>query len=712
MLSLNNVYAKNDQKLQKGHMIGAKLFAENEEAHRFSFNYLNVVPMYRAFNYPFFHHKVERPFLKFAQEVTGAGDSVCLIVSASPNTRYDEQTRQCINIPTRDWPCLRNNGLAINIPQSVSVIAFSLSERGGVRQVFAFVGNNDDSSRKHCFPHDMSALQNCYSRDGDPTSIQIIEHLKSAGYNMWSGHVIMIHRRIPRPIYRSTVDRLSVEYQQQLDCRYIGQYIGPLSTKYYWSTQQQQQIDGPILPPIHRSIDDRWTVDGLSVEYQQQLDCPYISQYIGPLSTEYYWSIQQQQQIDGSILPPIHRSIDDRWTVDGLSVEYQQQLDCPYISQYIGPLSTEYYWSTQQQQQQIDGSILPPIHRSIDDRWTVDGLSVEYQQQLDCPYISQYIGPLSTEYYWSTQQQQQQIDGSILPPIHRSIDDRWTVDGLSVEYQQQLDCPYISQYIGPLSTEYYWSTQPQQQIDGSILPPIHRSIDDRWTVDGLSVEYQQQLDCPYISQYTGPLSTEYYCSTQQQQQIDGSILPPIHRSIDDRWTVDGLSVEYQQQLDCPYISQYIGPLSTEYYWSTQQQQQIDGSILPPIHRSIDDRWTVDGLSVEYQQQLDCPYISQYIGPLSTEYYWSTQQQQQIDGSILPPIHRSIDDRWTVDGLSVEYQQQLDCPYISQYIGPLSTEYYWSTQQQQQIDGSILPPIHRSMTIGGLSTDYRSNINNN
>ena len=331
-------------------MIGAKLFAENEKAYWFSCNYLNVVPMHRAFNYPFFHHKVERPFLKFAQEVTRAGDSVCLIVSVSPNTRYDEQTRQCQCIPTRDRQWLRNNGLKINIPQSVSVIAFSLSERGGVREVFAFVGNNDDFSPKYCFPQDMSALQNCYSRDGDPTLRQIIKHLKSAEYNMWPGHGI--HRRIPRPIYRSTLDRPSVEYQQQLDCQYIGQYIGRLPTEY-WSTQQQQQIDGPILPPIHRSIDDRWTVDGLSVEYQQQ------------------------QQRDGPMLPPIHRSIDDRWTVERRSVDYQQQ--------------------------QIDGPILPPIHRSIDDRWTVDRLSVEYQQQQQQQQIDWQIHPpthrrLSTDF--------------------------------------------------------------------------------------------------------------------------------------------------------------------------------------------------------------------------------------------------------------------------------------------------------------------------
>ena len=163
-------------------MIGAKLFAENEDAYWFSYNFLNVVPMYRAFNGPIFYHKMEKQFLNFAQEVNSPGVRVCFTVSFSPDTRYDKQTGR--GIPTeKSW--LENKYGRINIPQSVSVIAFSLSNTGRVGEVFAFVGNNDMLSPEWYFPQDLSELQNYYRQDGDLTSTLGIRLLKTVGYKMW-----------------------------------------------------------------------------------------------------------------------------------------------------------------------------------------------------------------------------------------------------------------------------------------------------------------------------------------------------------------------------------------------------------------------------------------------------------------------------------------------------------------------------------------------
>lgn len=138
--------------------------------------------MYRAFNGRIFYHKMEKQFLKFAQEVTRAGDTVCFIVSVSPNTRYDKQTG--LGIPSK-YSWLRKNGLQINIPRSVSVIAFSSSKTGGVGKVFAFVGNNEEDSPEWYFPQDLAELQNYYWQDGDLTSRLGIRLLKRVGYKMW-----------------------------------------------------------------------------------------------------------------------------------------------------------------------------------------------------------------------------------------------------------------------------------------------------------------------------------------------------------------------------------------------------------------------------------------------------------------------------------------------------------------------------------------------
>ena len=163
-------------------MIGASLFRENEEAYKFSFNHFNVVPMYPAFNRDIYYHRMEKQFLKFAQEVTRDGDTVCLIVSVSPDTRYDKERR--LGIPA-EYSWLRNNGLQINIPRSVSAIAFSQSKTGGVRKVFAFIGNNDDDSPEWYYPHDLSELEHYYWQDGDVTSGEIIKHLKRHGNVIW-----------------------------------------------------------------------------------------------------------------------------------------------------------------------------------------------------------------------------------------------------------------------------------------------------------------------------------------------------------------------------------------------------------------------------------------------------------------------------------------------------------------------------------------------
>lgn len=138
--------------------------------------------MYKAFNRPIFYQKMEKPFLTFAQEVTYYGDTVCLIVSVSADTWYDKETR--LGIPAkRSW--LGNNAFQINIPRSVSAIAYSLPKTGGVPKVFAFVGNNDDDYPDWYYPNDLSELQSYYWQDGDVTSRQIIRFLKRAGYDMW-----------------------------------------------------------------------------------------------------------------------------------------------------------------------------------------------------------------------------------------------------------------------------------------------------------------------------------------------------------------------------------------------------------------------------------------------------------------------------------------------------------------------------------------------
>lgn len=203
VLSLNQVYRNNDKSLQKGHLIGAKLCAENEKAYWFSYNYLNVVPMYRAFNSKFYH-KMEEQFLEFAQGVTRAGDTVCFIVSVSLNTRYDKQKRK--GIQTEYSPF--GNGVQINIPQSVSVIAYSLSEMGGVRKVFTFVGNNDRDFPEWHIPQDLSDLEDYYKQDGDVTSSRIIMHLTGDGYEMYHPMVQWpiywpLHRSIYWPLHRS-----------------------------------------------------------------------------------------------------------------------------------------------------------------------------------------------------------------------------------------------------------------------------------------------------------------------------------------------------------------------------------------------------------------------------------------------------------------------------------------------------------------------------
>ena len=162
-------------------MIGAKLFAENEHAYWFSFNYLNCVPMYSAFN-KIFYNEMETQFLTFAQEVTSAGDMVCLKVSVSPNTRYDIQTR--LGITTEDsW--LGEGREQINIPRSVSVIAFSLPNMGRVGKWFAFVGNNDEFSPEWYFPKDLLELEDYCSEGGDFASLWDIRLLKINGYEMW-----------------------------------------------------------------------------------------------------------------------------------------------------------------------------------------------------------------------------------------------------------------------------------------------------------------------------------------------------------------------------------------------------------------------------------------------------------------------------------------------------------------------------------------------
>ena len=137
--------------------------------------------MYRAFN-SIFYHKMEKPFLEFAEEVTGEGDTICLIVSLSPDTRYDKKTG--LGTPA-DFSPLKNHGLQINIPRSVSAIAFSLSKTGGVRKVFAFVGNNDNDSPEWHHFRDLAEPQDYYEKARDPTSKEIIELFKREGYKMW-----------------------------------------------------------------------------------------------------------------------------------------------------------------------------------------------------------------------------------------------------------------------------------------------------------------------------------------------------------------------------------------------------------------------------------------------------------------------------------------------------------------------------------------------
>lgn len=161
-------------------MIAAKLFAENKTAHWFSCNFSNVVPMYKAFNRPIFYQKMEKPFLNFAQEVTRDGDTVCLIVNVSPDTWYEKETGRGIPA-TYSWLV----GSGINIPRSVSAIAFSLSKTGGVRKVFAFVGNNDYYFPEWYYPQDLSELKHYYLQGRDLTSTRIIGLLKRAGYKMW-----------------------------------------------------------------------------------------------------------------------------------------------------------------------------------------------------------------------------------------------------------------------------------------------------------------------------------------------------------------------------------------------------------------------------------------------------------------------------------------------------------------------------------------------
>lgn len=137
--------------------------------------------MYRAFNSKFYH-KMEEQFLEFAQGVTRAGDTVCFIVNVSLNTRYNKQTRQGIRTEySRFW----KNGVQIIIPQSVSVLAYSLSKTGGVRNVFTFVGNNDRDFPEWHIPQDLSDLEDYYRQDGDVTSSGIIMHLTADGYEMY-----------------------------------------------------------------------------------------------------------------------------------------------------------------------------------------------------------------------------------------------------------------------------------------------------------------------------------------------------------------------------------------------------------------------------------------------------------------------------------------------------------------------------------------------
>ncbi|XP_068696590.1 uncharacterized protein [Montipora foliosa] len=182
VLPLDPVYKNNKLTLQRGHIIGAKLFAENDVAYWFSYNFFNAVPMYSAFNQPIFYQKMERVFLKFAQEAASSGDTVYLMVSISPDTRFDIQMRLGVRAK-ESWfgPVNRQ----INIPQSVSVLAISLSKTGKVGKVFAFVGNNDMSFPEGYIPSDLTELEDYYMKDADLASWQAIKHLKKVGYTMW-----------------------------------------------------------------------------------------------------------------------------------------------------------------------------------------------------------------------------------------------------------------------------------------------------------------------------------------------------------------------------------------------------------------------------------------------------------------------------------------------------------------------------------------------